>query len=122
MNDKQKLLKELGTLDQVVDRLEALDLIISFLFQEIEVTVLGEKVWRKRDILTDGEKICVNQERASLREYRDFLLGLINESDVRVYKVPDTIEKKLKECENLIHELKYKRRINDIEIIDPKIL
>lgn len=122
MNDKKKLLKELGNLDQVVDRLEALDLIISFLFQEIEVTVDGEKVWRKRDILSDGEKICVNQERACLREYRDFLLGLINESDVRAYKVPESIEKKLKECANLIHELKYKRRINDIEINDPKIL
>ena len=115
-------IQQLGDLDQVVNRLELLDNIITFLFKEIEVTVDGEKVWRKRDIITDGEKICVNQERACLRDYRDFLLGYRSEEDVRFYKVSDIVEKKLQKCISTMKDLKWYRRIEDIEVNDSNTL
>lgn len=114
MNETQ--FQKLGSLDQVVDRLAMLDAIISFLFQEITIVVDGEKLHRKRAILTDGEKICVNQERACLREYRDFLLGQRSEDHVRYYTVSGKIERKFVACIAIMKASDFKRSTDDIEV------
>lgn len=67
---------------QIDERLEILKTIIKY-----------SKV--KTAIFTAGEIICINQERASLFELRDYNNGLRELKDCRQYKVSDKIEKKI---------------------------
>lgn len=103
-------------LEAIVERLKVLDNVISFLYEEIPVIINGKKEMRKRDILTDGEKICVNQERASMREYRDYLFGNMEFKNVRIYRVTPTIEAKIKECLIIIKNTDWTKNINEINI------
>ena len=105
-----------GDIENVASRLEMLDSIVSFLFEDIEVNIDGSTVTRKRDILSVGEKICLNQERASLREYRDHLLGKMNLEYVRFYKVSTAIEKKFFDCVITMEAMNWTKKINEIEV------
>lgn len=119
-NENQK--KALGDIDQVVERLATLDSINSFLFEDVQVEISGQMVTRKRDILTPGEKICLSQERACLREYRDFLLGNLDEKHVRYYIVPLPIEMKLWQCLKLMKSTNWTRKVEQIEVNNPQTL
>ncbi|WP_264520360.1 hypothetical protein [Flavobacterium sp. N1994] len=103
-------------LEAVVERLKLLDNVISFLFEEIPVNIDGEIVMRKRDILTDGEKICVNQERASMREYREYIFGNMAFKDVRKYLVSQEIEDKIQKILTVIILTGWEKQINEIDI------
>ncbi len=52
----------------------------------------------KTAIFTAGEIICINQERASLFELRDYNSGLRELKDCRKYKVSATIDRKINQC------------------------
>lgn len=103
-------------LEAIVERLKVLDNVISFLFEEVPVIIDGQTVMRKRDILTDGEKICVNQERASMREHRDWLFGNMAFKDVRKYRVSQEIENKIQKCLTVIYLTGWEKNVNEIEI------
>ncbi len=103
-------------LEYAVERLKLLDNVISFLYEEIPVTIDGNTVMRKRTILTDGEKICVNQERASLREYRDYLFGKMEFKYVRFSNVSPEVEKKIQQCLTIIQNTGWQKKINEIDI------
>ena len=70
---------------QIDDRLEILLTIIKY-----------SKV--KTAIFTTGEIICINQERASLFELRDYNSGLRELKDCRQYKVSAKIDKNIDQC------------------------
>lgn len=44
------------------------------------------------NVLTVGEKICINQERGSLYDMINFLNGELESETLRTYKVPESIE------------------------------
>lgn len=92
---------------EVQQRLNFLDTINSFLFEEIPVEIKGITQYRKRDILTDGEKICISQERASLRDFISHKNGEINEKQVRNYKVSQKIEDKISACVIIIKQTNW---------------
>lgn len=95
------------TEQEVQTRLDFLDIINSFLFEDVPIQIKGMTQYRKRDILTDGEKICVSQERASLRDFLSYKRGEINEKQVRNYKVSDKIEEKISTCVIIIKQTNW---------------
>ncbi|WP_167498048.1 hypothetical protein [Flavobacterium resistens] len=92
---------------EVQNRLNFLDVINSFLFEDIPVEIKGVTLYRKRNILTDGEKICISQERASLRDFISHKNGEINEKQVRNYKVSQKIEDKINACVIIIKQTNW---------------
>jgi len=88
-------------------RLEFLDIINSFLFEEIPVTINDEIQYRKRDILSVGEKICLSQERGALRDFISFKKGEIDKKQVRQYKVSEKIEGKIAACVIIIKQTNW---------------
>ncbi|WP_264547992.1 hypothetical protein [Flavobacterium sp. N2820] len=50
----------------------------------------------KKTIFTPGERICINQEIASLLDRRKYLFSEKKLKEVFVYNVPESIENKLK--------------------------
>jgi len=76
--------------EQILERLE-------LLFTILQYTTI------KTDVLTAGERICINMERASLFELLDFNAGLREMADCRNYKVSPEIEKKIQSNINTIN-------------------
>lgn len=95
------------TLREAKNRLNFLDIIHSFLFEDIEVIVRNESEFRKREILTIGEKICISQERAALRDFISYNNGEIDEKEVRNYKVSPIIESKIEACVSIIKQTNW---------------
>ena len=95
------------TEQEVQLRLNFLDTINSFLFEDLPVEIKGVTQYRKRDILSDGEKICISQERASLRDFISHKNGEINEKQVRNYKVSQKIEDKINACVIIIKQTNW---------------
>lgn len=54
--------------------------------------------------LTDGEQICINQERGMLKRKLAYLNGEIEESEIPVYELPESITKKIKATISLIEK------------------
>lgn len=92
------------TEQEALNRLEFLDIINSFLYEEIPVKINDVTQYRKRDILTDGEKICVSQERGAIRDFLSYKKGEIDKRQVRHYKVSEKIENKIEYCVMIIKE------------------
>lgn len=88
-------------------RLDFLDIINSFLFEDIPVIIRTETQYRKRDILTDGEKICLSQERAAIRDFLSYKRGEIDKNQVRQYKVSEKIEGKIATCVIIIKQTSW---------------
>lgn len=88
-------------------RLDFLDIINSFLFEDVPVKIKGEIQYRKRGILTDGEKICLSQERAAIRDFLSYKKGEIDKKQVRNYKVSDKIEDKINTCVIIIKQTNW---------------
>lgn len=105
-------IKEL-TLEKVLDRLKQLGKIISHQFEEIDI---DNPTKVNPQFFTAGEKTCINQERRSLREVKDYLNGKIAQVDIRFYKVSPQIEKKIQSCLEHINNTGWKQNINNIEI------
>lgn len=105
-------IKEL-TIEKITDRLHLLGLVISHQFQEV-----GEDNPTKVNVqfFTSGEKTCINQERRSLREVKEYFNGNIAKADIRWFKVSEVIEKKINSCLDHIHKTGWKQNINNIEI------
>jgi hypothetical protein len=61
----------------------------------------------KTAIFKTGERICINQERGSLFDTLNFNAGIINKSDVRMYSVPEHIEKKIKNCVVMMQQINW---------------
>lgn len=95
------------TEEQAKLRLEFLDIINSFLFEDIPVKINDEIQYRKRDILTDGEKICLSQERGAIRDFISFKKGEIDKTQVRQYKVSEKIEYKINTCVIIIKQTNW---------------
>ncbi|MRX40379.1 hypothetical protein GJU43_13915 [Flavobacterium sp. LC2016-23] len=95
------------TEQEAKNRLDFLDIINSFLFEEIPVKIKDETQYRKRDILTDGEKICLSQERASIRDFLAYKHGEIDKNQVRQYQVSEKIELKIKTCVIIIKQTNW---------------
>lgn len=51
----------------------------------------------KKTRFTPGERICINQEIASLLDRKRYLFGEKHLKEVFVYNVPESIENKLKQ-------------------------
>ncbi|CAD0004416.1 hypothetical protein [Flavobacterium chungangense] len=88
-------------------RLDFLDIINSFLFEDVPVKIKGEIQYRKREILKDGEKICISQERAAIRDFLSYKKGEIDKKQVRNYKVSDKIEDKINTCVIIIKQTNW---------------
>lgn len=95
------------TEQEAQNRLDFLDIINSFLFEDIKVMIKDELQYRKRDILTDGEKICLSQERAAIRDFISFKNGEIDKNKVRQYKVSEKIEGKIDACVIIIKQTNW---------------
>lgn len=95
------------TEEQAQARLDFLNVINSFLFEDIPVIIREETKYRKRDILTDGEKICLSQERASLRDFISYKNREIDKHQVRQYKVSEKIEAKIATCVIIIKQTNW---------------
>ncbi|MDA6068667.1 hypothetical protein NJT12_03450 [Flavobacterium sp. AC] len=95
------------TEQEAQNRLEFLDVINSFLFEDIPVLIKDETKYRKRDILTDGEKICLSQERAAIRDFISYKNGEIDKKQVRQYKVSEKIEGKINACVIIIKQTNW---------------
>lgn len=54
--------------------------------------------------LTDGEQICINQERGMLKRKLAFLNGEIKKSEIPIYVLPESIIKKIKATISLIEK------------------
>lgn len=44
---------------------------------------------------TEGQRICINQERAALLDHKNYLFDTLCLSEVREYRVPEQIEEKV---------------------------
>lgn len=92
------------TVIEAQNRLEFLDIINSFLFEDVPVKINDETQYKKREILTDGEKICVSQERGALRDFLSYKRGEIDKRQVRQYQVSEKVETKIKACVLIIKQ------------------
>lgn len=92
-------------------RLDFLDIINSFLFEDIPVTIKDEIQFRKRDILSDGEKICLSQERGAIRDFLSYRRGEIDKNQVRQYKVSEKIEAKIATCVIIIKQTNWLNKL-----------
>lgn len=101
------MINSITTEQEARTRLDFLDIINSFLFEDIPVKIKNEIQFRKRDILTDGEKICMSQERAALRDFINFKNGEIDKNQVRQYKVSEKIEGKINTCVIIIKQTNW---------------
>jgi hypothetical protein len=101
------------TLEKVISRLELLDKVISHQFQEVDI---DNPTKVNPQFFTSGEKTCINQERRSLREVKEYFNGNLDKSQIRFYKVSDLIEKKINSCLEHIEKTAWKHNINNIEI------
>jgi len=105
------------TLDKVVGRLQVLDTVVSHQFEEI-----GNDNPTKvnAQFFTAGEKICINQERASLRTIKNYWNNAMNTSvdDIVFYRVSEGIEKKIQSCLKHIATTGWQRNINHINVYE----
>lgn len=101
------------TLEKVISRLELLGKVISHQFQEVDI---DNPTKVNPQFFTSGEKTCINQERRSLREVKDYFNGNIAKVDIRFYNVSPAIEKKIQSCIEHITNTGWKQNINNIEI------
>ncbi len=95
------------TEQEAQNRLDFLNIINSFLFEDVPVKVKNETQYRKRNILTDGEKICVSQERAAIRDFLSYRKGEIDKNQVRQYTVSAKIEEKIDTCVIIIKQTNW---------------
>jgi hypothetical protein len=105
-------IKEL-TLEKITDRLQVLAIVIAHQFQEVDI---DNPTKVNVQFFTPGEKTCINQERRSLREVKEYFNGNLDKSQIRFYKVSDLIEKKINSCLDHINKTGWKHNINNIEI------
>lgn len=82
-------------LEQINDRLETLYTVLYFCSNY-------------SNVLTRGQKICINQECGSLLDKKAFLFQAIKDLDkVRMYQVPPEIECKIEYVMQQIRNFKY---------------
>lgn len=105
-------IKEL-TLETITMRLEALGKVISHQFQEVDV---DNPTKLNIQFFTAGEKTCINQERRSLREVKEFYNGTRTNEEISFYKVSPEVEKKIQSCLDHISRTGWAQNINNIEI------
>jgi hypothetical protein len=101
------MINSITTEEQAQARLDFLNIINSFLFEDIPVIIRDQTQYRKRDILTDGEKICISQERASLRDFISYKNREIDKHQVRQYRVSEKIEGKIAACVIIIKQTNW---------------
>lgn len=99
-------------LDNVVNRLAVLDTIIAHQFEK-----KNEFDFKNPRLFTNGEITCINQERMSLREFKEYLFRQRKHEDVRFISVSTHIETKIQNCLQLIEDTKWQRNINQIKVI-----
>jgi len=105
-------IKEL-TIEKVTDRLNILGIVISQQFQEVDI---DNPTKVNVQFFTPGEKTCINQERRSLREVKEYFNGNIAKGDIKFYTVSPEIQKKINSCLDHISRTGWKQNINNIEI------
>ena len=69
----------------------------------------------KSAIFKTGERICINQERAALCDALNYYDGIFEEHQVRQYQVPETVEKKITTCIDMITKLNWVAPSPDID-------
>lgn len=77
------------TKNEIIDRIDLLFACLIF---------SSEKV----GVFKTAERICINQERGALLDLKNYLDGNIKLHDVREYRVPASIEEKIKSCQNMM--------------------
>jgi len=78
---------------------------------------------------TISERILINQERAAMMDFKNYLFKEFDYDKVRFYRVPESIETKIQtilktiEFKNWQPKIKImNNNINDIEVHEPQIL
>lgn len=59
---------------------------------------------------TMGERICINQERAALHDFRNYLFRDLPFDEVRMYTIPERIEEKIEWAQTTIKRINWHAR------------
>jgi hypothetical protein len=80
---------------EIQERLELLELVLHFDTEKLPT-------------FTNADRICINQECGSLMDFRAYLRGQIDHSEVRLYHVPENINEKIVKAQYYINKHNWK--------------
>lgn len=86
-------------LPEINERLELLYMVLQYCSKQ--------QLYHNRKMFSIGERIAINQERAALEDFVNYLFGEMPREDVRMYQVPDRLEDKITWSIHLMKQANY---------------